>query len=191
VTHRDPPWITLLGATLLAAVPIAFVADVVVGVLAPSRASIPYLLGGAEHLERWPLREFDLAEVGAPGWAIDVPRGWEKERAEQESIVFDGAAGANYLIWVDARGTQALDARLLSFIGGRELLESRFDLGAGFAEGETAPQEDGQRQFVHVRRLDAERVLVLSSNSRGDVDAAAWRGLSARIVDSIRSSQGN
>lgn len=188
-THRDPPWITLLGAGLLAAVPIAFVVDVAVGVLAPSRPSIPYRIGGEQNVERWPLRAFELAELGAPGWSLDVPRAWKVSRPDPKTVVIDGALGANCVLEVESERRPELDGLLRSALGDRALIESRIDLEAGIAEGECASEKDGHRLFVHIHRLDAERVLSVYSSSRVELDVVAWRGLCARIVESIRPSR--
>jgi len=191
--HRDPIWMALLGSALLVAVPLAFAADVAFGVLAPSRYSIPYLIGGSENLERWPLRSIDLAKIGAPDWTLDVPRDWERSHpSDHDVFVLDGGLGVNVSVEL-LRGSWPPGEfdRMLRWAASckDDFKELRRDYGAGFAEGECPPQSDGGMRFFHVHRLDAQRVLLVRSSALSRIDVVAWRDLCARIGDSVRTSR--
>lgn len=71
----EPPWATLLGALLLALVPVSFAAAVAKGLLAPSAAALSFVAGGdgPERFERWPLRARPLDDMGATGWIVELP----------------------------------------------------------------------------------------------------------------------
>jgi rhomboid protease GluP len=189
--HRDPPWLTLLGGSLLAAVPLAFAADVTFGLLAPSRVSIPFLIGGMDNLEQWPLRSIELAQIGAPGWMIDVPRGWDGQPSGfGGALVFDGSVGVNLSIEVYDGALLPHDlSKLLRWAegGSSDFTESHTDLAAGFASAERAGPT-GITQFINVRRLGAKQVLLVRSSARSEIDAGACRELCARVADSVKRS---
>ncbi len=191
-TARDRPWITVLGGTLLACVPIAFALDLGFGLLAPSRASIPFLVGGGERLDRWPLERVDLAAIGATHGSIGFPRGWESRSNDAvHQLVFDGGFGMNVSVSLSQGGFEALDRAGFAKWAAGEGATLLAEVDAASAQewssldGEARIEASGNRLRFHVRRRGDGQVLLVRSCAAAAAPAS-WRALHANVVASLR-----
>jgi rhomboid protease GluP len=189
---RENRWLTLAGGTLLAGVPAAFALAIVCGLTAPSAASIPYRIGGFDRLDRWPLERLDLAELGAPGFEIDVPRAWERRTArDPDRLVLDGALGMNLTIAQEQAewARQPLSALVEWATGSKRVTdlveEPTRDEADQQLDGESRFVENGDHLLFHVQRLGEDRLLLVRSRARADAPPE-WRALHGRVVRSFR-----
>src|SRR5262245_3339081 len=170
----EPPLLTLLGAALMALVPISFAATVAKGLIAPGPASQEFALSvrGPSLVAGWPLRVADLDGIGAPGWKIGVPRGWPTSEP-RGSLLAHSSLGLRIQIRVEpsvdsVRGFAVAIATALN--------DDVAPDAAGIESSETAASvdvESERRAFrVEVRRLDGDRALVVTSADTSDVDRA-------------------
>jgi rhomboid protease GluP len=188
MAQRDAPWIVVTGGALLASVPLSFAAAVAFGFLAPSRASIPYLIGGSTNYDEWPLEPFDLTRLGAPGWNLGIPRGWERLEEDSRHVALDGGLGMNLLVrcveW--PRGLSGTH-ELLAWASSAPVEQLQPLETGGAALAAIAPVElPGEVGFVSVHELGTDQVLLVQSRASTSVDREEWIGLCLRVVESAQ-----
>ncbi|HKE01069.1 MAG TPA: rhomboid family intramembrane serine protease [Planctomycetota bacterium] len=158
----DPPWMTLLAAALLASVPISFALSVGKGLLAPSPRALDFILArrGVRALDTWPLRRLSLDDIGAKGWSVELPLGWESV-VDSQGLTSDGAEGVNFAL------------RVVQDFGATGVVER-------------SNPEKGFSTLTVSKAISPRSAVVLMSSCRPDVDRAAWKVLFERVAESLR-----
>jgi len=187
-SNAEPPFITILSAMLLIAVPVSFAINITKGLILPSIGSANFAvqIRGRDVIGKGKWVPFQLSSLGAPGWVVDIPAEYDKyQRPLDGQSAYFYPKSVSLQLAVRPSPADGIEAALGAESNEYKVLEPIQTRG-GVSEILLFDDSTNTSIRVIARNLDSGRMFTALCRVKETGEANPSKDLMERVAKSIR-----